>query len=217
MENLAALKEQIVMWSEREDISDAQLDHFINLTEQEYKSEIFLPPNEKIITATTDATGCIDVPADYLKTKHMKILDTNGNWRPIYRKPNELVVAYGNVESANSISYFERSGSTFIFAPQAGEGVEVTLTYYHIIPSLLDTAAANADQINYILAVMPTIYLFGALAHLFMYTFNEERAAYYQKMYEGAKRDLIEMQEAAEMSGSSLHVVPTMTDNGSIW
>ena len=205
------------MWSEREDIPDSQLEHFINMTEQEFKSDLFLPPNEKVIVATTDANGKIGIPSDYLKLKHMKVLDTEGNWRPLYRKPNELVVAYGTVESADSISYFERSGGYFIFAPEAGEGIEVTMTYYHLIPSLLDIAAVDTDQINYVLAVMPTIYLFGALMFLFMYTFNEERAAYYRDIYNTAKQDLIDMQAAAEMSGSSLHVVPTMSDEGSIW
>lgn len=217
MHNLASLKEQIYVWSEREDISDAQLDTFINLTEQNFKKDFHLPPNEKIVTLTCNQDGRIAIPSDYLATKHMKIVDSDGVDRPLYRKPNELVVTYGSMESSNSTTYFERSGSYFIFAPKASEGQEVTLTYYHLIPSLLDIAVVDPDQVNYVLAVMPTVYLFGSLMFLFMYTFNEERAAYYRELYNTAKEDLIEMQRVAEMSGSSLHVVPTMTDDGSTW
>lgn len=217
MHNLASLKEQIYLWSEREDLPDAQLDSFINLTEQNFKQDFFLPPNERIETLTCNANGQIPIPSDYLQMKHMKVVDSNGYDRPIYRKPNDLVVAYGSVDSADSLSYFERSGSYFIFAPKAAEGQEVTMTYYHLIPSLLDIAVVDPDQVNYVLAVMPTVYLFGALMFLFMYTFNEERAAYYRELYNTAKQDLIDMQRVAEMSGSSLHVVPTLSDNGSTW
>jgi hypothetical protein len=217
MKTIAELRTQIGLWSEREDIPDTQIDHFINLCEQEYKDDLYLPPNEKLEILTTKADGSITIPQDYLKTKHMYILDTDGNKRPLYRKPNELVVTLGSFGATNGISYFERSGSDFIFAPDPGEGVDVYVTYYGLIPSLLDIEQVDPDKINFVMSVMPTIYLFGALMFLHMYTYNEERANYYAKLYDRAKKDLIGMQADAEMSGSSLHVVPTLSDDGSTW
>jgi len=217
MNTIAELREQIGFWSEREDLDDTQLNHFINLVEQNFKQDLFLPPNETIVTLTTDVDGKIAIPNDYLKTKHMYVLDINGDKKPLYRKPNEFVVAGSDLESTTGIAYFERSGVNFIFAPAAGEGTDVVLTYYNVIPSLIDIELIDADGVNFVMQVMPTIYLFGALMFLHMYTFNEERANYYATLYQAAKDDLIGMQEEAEMSGSSLHVVPTLSDDGSIW
>lgn len=217
MNTTAELREQIRFWSERTDISSDQLDNFIKLTEQNFKQDLFLPPNEKIVTLTTDANGEIPIPNDYLKAKHMYVLDVYGNKKPLYRKPNEFVVVGSDLASSGSTSYFERSGNSFIFSPSAGLGVEVTITYYSVIPSLLDIEEADPNAINFVLAVMPTVYLFGALMFLHMFTFNEERANYYAALYQRAKDDLIDMQNEAEMSGSSLHVVPTLSDDGSTW
>jgi hypothetical protein len=217
MNTTAELREQIQFWSERTDISDDQIDNFIMLVEQNYKQDFFLPPNETIVTLTTDVNGEIAIPSDYLKMKSCYVLDVNGNKKPIYRKPNEFVVVGSDLTSVGTVSYFERSGSSFIFAPSAGEGVDITMTYYSIIPSLLDIETVNANAINFVMSVMPTVYLFGALMFLHMYTFNEERANYYATLYQTAKDDLVGMQSEAEMSGSSLHVVPTLSDDGSTW
>jgi hypothetical protein len=217
MKTLTELREQIRLWSEREDIADSQLNHFINLCEQEYKDDLYLPPNEKRATLVTDADGQIAIPSDYLKAKHMYVLDSAGNKKVLYRKPNEFVITGSSLESTGSTCYFERSGGYFIFAPAAGEGVEVYITYYSLIPSLIDIEESLPGEVNFVMAVMPTIYLFGSLMFLYMFTFNEERANYYAALYERAKEDLVGMQADAEMSGSSLHVVPTMSDSGSIW
>lgn len=217
MRTLTELRNQVRLWSEREDIADSQLDHFINLCEHEYKDDLYLPPNEKQVVMVTDVDGKAAIPADYLKAKHMYVLDADGNKKVLYRKPNEFVVTGSSLETTGATSYFERSGSNFIFAPAAGEGTDIYLTYYGLIPSLLDIEEAVTGEVNFIMAVMPTIYLFGSLMFLYMFTFNEERANYYAGLYERAKQDLIGMQADAEMSGSSLHVVPTMTDDGSLW
>lgn len=213
MKNLADLKSQVREWSERHDLSDTQLDEFIILVEQDYKQDFYLPPNERIVTLTTDVNGEVGIPTDYLKTKHMRVTTTEGYEKPLYRKPNEAVVIAGNFTGPN-LSYFERHGDHFIFAPAAGEGTDVELTYYALIPSMIDTAAVDPNQVNFVFATMPTVYLFGTLMFLHQFTFNEDRAAYYERLFTQAKQDLIGMQEDAEMSGSSLHVVPTMSDCG---
>lgn len=217
MNTIAELREQVKFWSERDDISDAQINQFIKLVESEYKDDLYLPPNEKIVLLTTDANGELIIPSDYLKTKHMKVKDANGNWKVLYRKPNEFVTVGSSIASTDSPAFFERSGNKFIFAPAAGEGTEIYLTYYCLIPSLLDIEVVDPESINFVMAVMPTIYLFGTLMFLYMYTFNEERANYNTNLYTIAKQDLIGMQNDAEMSGSSLHVVPTICDDGSYW
>lgn len=218
MDTLTTLRTEIKNWSEREDISDTQINSFINLVEQNYKQDFYLPPNEITVTLTTNSDGRVLIPTDYLKAKHMHTLDSNGNRKVLYRKPNEFVAELSSITDPNGTAYFEREEAQwFVFAPSAGEGTEVTLTYYALIPSLIDTEATSPGAINFVLAVMPTVYLFGALMFLHMFTFNEERANYYANLYQQAKDDLVNMQKEAEMSGSSLHVVPTLSDSGSLW
>ena len=218
MQTLTELRTEIKNWSERQDISDGQIDNFINLVEQNYKKDFYLPPNEIKVTLTTDSTGRCLIPTDYLKAKHMHTTDANGNRKVVYRKPNEFVTELSSIQATNGTAYFEREeGQWFVFAPAAGEGVEFELTYYSLIPSLLDIEDTAPGSINFVLAVMPTVYLFGALTFLHMFTFNEERATYYGNLYQLAKDDLIDMQADAEMSGSSLHVVATLSDDGSVW
>lgn len=217
MDSLAELRTEIRLWSERNDLSDDQVDRFINLVEQNFKKDFFLPPNEKIVMLTTDAEGKINIPYDYLKTKHMYVLDSDGKKKVLYRKPNDFVTTASDITDSGSLAYFERSGGSYIFAPYAGEGVDVYITYYSLIPSLLDIEVVEPGAINFVLAIMPTVYLFGALMFLNMFIMNEQRANYYGNLYDIAKSDLIAMQEQAEMSGSSLHVVPTLSDDGRLW
>lgn len=207
MKVLSELRDQIRSWSEREDMSDAQIDNFVYLVEQDYKEEFFSPANEVEVILTVDAEGRIEIPFDYIRGKHMYLLDGAGGRTKINRKPHDVVTYGGEEFEAGSPIYFERRTGYFIFSPKPAEGSQISLIYYRIIPSLTQL---ESNQTNAILEVAPTVYLFGCLQLLHEYTFNEERASYYEKKYTQAKNDYVKLQDREEMSGSSLSVFPAL-------
>lgn len=206
--DLENLIEEIRLWSERRDLTDDQIRSFVGMLEDDYRAEFYFPSNERQVELTTDVNGEVDIPVDLIKVKRMTALDTNGEQYTIYRKPNDVVVGGADWQGEESILYFERRLNKFIFAPNLGEGATVTLIYYRIIPSLVaDNSLATT---NTVLEIMPSVYLFGGLMMVHRFNYNEERAAYYERLYQSAKNDLVEMQEKAEMAGSRLAVFPTL-------
>lgn len=212
MNTVGELFTEIRNWSERQDISDEQLRSFIGMVEDDFRAEFYLPFNEVSVSLTTDANGEITIPTDFLKVKHMRTT-YQGKEYAIYRKPNDVVVAGGSWEGIDNVLYFERKLNKFIFAPNLGADQTIELVYYNIITSIVANTTSDS-AFNSIMETMPSIYLFGCLKMLFEFTFNEERAQYYERKYEKAKLDLIEMQEKAEMAGSRLSVFPAMGDGG---
>jgi hypothetical protein len=202
------LYEEVKLWSERRDITDDQIRSFIGMVEDDFKGEFLLPSNERVKTLTTDVNGEILIPADFLAVKHMRST-YQGKPYTIYRKPNDVVVAGKSWEGVDNILFFERRDDKWLFAPDLGDGQDVEVTYYHIIPSLVANTT-SPDATNSVLEIMPSVYLFGCLKMLHEFVFNEERAQYYERKYEQAKKDLIEMQTKMEFSGSALSVFPTL-------
>lgn len=211
MNTVEELYNEVRLWSERNDITNEQLRSFVGLVEDDFRAEFFLPFNEVTVSLTTDANGEVTIPTDFLKVKHMRATDTDGNEYTIYRKPNDVVVAGKAWEGIDNLLYFERKRNKLFFAPDLGANQTVELTYYAIIPSLVANTT-DLGSFNDVLEVMPSVYLFGCLKMLHEFVYNEERAQYYDRLYEKAKRDLIEMQEKAEMAGSRLSVFPTLSD-----
>ena len=211
MNTVGELYAEVRLWSERNDITDEQLRSFVGLIEDDFRAEFFLPFNETTVSLVTDASGEITIPTNFLKVKHMRAINSDGNEYTIYRKPNDVVVAGKAWEGIDDLLYFERKRNKFFFAPDLGANQTVELTYYSIIPSLVANTTST-EAFNDVLEVMPSVYLFGCLKMVHEFVYNEERAQYYERKYEQAKRDLIEMQEKAEMAGSRLSVFPTLTD-----
>lgn len=209
MKTIVELRDQIKSWSERADIPDAQIDHFIYLVESDYKEEFFSPVNEHTVTLTADANGEVAIPFDYIRGKHLYSLATDGTKTIIRRKPNEVVVYGGETYTTGTPCFFERVAANFVFSPKPVEDDTVSLIYYRLIPSLTDLADGET---NAVLEVAPLVYLFGALYFLHEYTFNEERASYYSAKYERAKQDFIALKDKEEMTGSSLAVFPTISE-----
>jgi len=211
LQNLVDLRDEIKNWSERNDLSDSQIDSFVLMVENDFKDEFYFPANEYMATQVVDANGEVGIPSDYLKAKHLIADNVNGKERVIYRKPFDVVV-HGEDWITSQTLYFDRRGFNFIFAPDAPVGTNINIIYWGVIPSLLDTE----DGQNFIINIMPTVYLFGALKHVHEFTFNEERAAFYDRKYQEAKANVISIQRQAEESGSTLSVFPYMSDNGYI-
>ena len=211
MNSISELFTEVKLWSERTDISDEQLRSFTGMVEDDFKGEFYLPINEVEVDLVTDANSEVDIPADFLMVKRITSIDANGNEYTIYRSPNDMVVA----SKPNSIGdpdacLFERRLSKFFFAPSPGLGMDIKLTYYGLITSLVATTSTIAT--NAVLEILPAVYLFGVLMMVHRWAYNEERADYYERLYEKAKKDFVQIQEKAEMAGSRLAVYPSMTE-----
>tara|TARA_R110002153_G_scaffold116968_2_gene260945 strand:+ start:8311 stop:8940 length:630 start_codon:yes stop_codon:yes gene_type:complete len=203
----AGLRAEVKEWAERPDFTDSRIDSFIDMVEDDYRGDFYVPSNERIMTYTTDANGRISIPLDFLKVKFMEGTNTEGRAITIYRKSHDTTVNRNSIMGEFPVM-FERRGTEFIFSPNVGTGYSVTLTYYGLFPELTDSAT------NPVFDIMANVYLFGCLHYLHMYVHDEERAAYFGQKHQNAKASFVEVQEKAEMAGSPMAVFPALNDGG---
>ena len=211
MNSISELFTEVKLWSERTDISDEQLRSFTGMVEDDFKGEFYLPINEVEVDLVTDASSEIDIPTDFLMVKRITSVGVDGNEYIIFRKPNDIAISNKyNPSSGPDAIMFERRLSKLFFAPSPGLGMDIKLTYYSLIPSLVSTTSLVAT--NPVLEILPAVYLFGVLMMVHRWTYNEERADYYERLYEKAKKDFVQIQEKAEMAGSRLAVYPSISE-----
>ena len=132
---------------------------------------------QEAATALTPSSGAAALPADYLAWRRVT---WTGSPRVElqYVHPSYLQAAYPSTPSARP-RVFTIEGSTLKIRPVDATALE--FDYFQKIPALSDGAATN-----WLLALHPDLYLFGALVEAEMFGVNDERAPLWK-----ARRDEI--------------------------
>jgi len=177
--NYSELRSAIAEYVGRDDI-DPQIAGFITLTEAElnHDAEFRLSQMQWEETLILDQDGEASLPPDFLELiqaslgsganrRLLKLVDRSAPYAAWFGMPGTCVVDTGTITVPGA-------------ANQA-----VLLLYYSAIPPLSDT-----NPTNWVLAEVPTLYLYGALKH---YTpFNREQGEHIGaiQMFEQAKQDI---------------------------
>ncbi len=196
--NYDELKTAIVQQSHREDVL-VLVDQFIRLAEADFVAN----PVETLKLASlvkkatlSVSTQEVALPSGFLSLIGAKIISGSQIYRLEYKAPEQLDRLGGTgVPSQFTIT----NQIEFNIAPDGTYTLEMI---YYSTPTPLD----STNTTNEVLTKYPSIYLYGALFHLFKWADDEENAAKYERLFYQA----IQGANRAEKEGR-YGAVPAMT------
>lgn len=200
---LSTLRTEVKSWANRRDISDAQIDTFINIALERANRLTRIPSIEASVTLVTDGNGFATLPADYLESRQLTIINIQGFICDLERKDLAFVTDLGSRQSGDP-RYFARQNNIFRFAPDPGAGFNVNLYYYIAFIPLEN----DSDSNWYINSAFSSL-LYGALAELAIYIKDTASAGLWEAKFQSALLEVQNMADEAEFSGSTLTITPS--------
>ena len=220
--NQATLRTAVADWLNRSDLTNTQLDQFIEMGEALIYETLRVPPLERTATYTIDESdSSIDIPTGYLELIKFKLLDegscsvstetnredcqaSGGTWTD-GNKDDDIVLDRVDPKSFdnNRRPYtFTRDKETFLITDKNGEqkaSGEYDLTYYYAEPPI-GTIISGVEVNPYILQEYELI-LYAALSFGFAFLQDDDGAAKYAGLVEAKINTLNDKASSAERKG----------------
>jgi len=204
IQTLADLRTRVVDWSNRKDLSNAQVDDFINIAQTRLIRLLRIPPFEATATINFTNTNKLAVPQDFIEAINLTVT-TNNRTTELERKDITFVQQRAHVEGIPR--YFSRRGLDFEVAPKPAQVTNATLFYMAtFLPLIVDLDS------NFLVTDAPDAMLYGALTELGLFTKNQASAAIWEAKFQSAALELQKMADDAEWSGSTISVLPSPND-----
>lgn len=173
---------------------------FIGQTESDINAALARSP---VLPMMAAATGTISdetlaAPADIVDVVYLEITDGSTVWEVPYYAPenvsqlqplssafvNQVDNLFGT--SSSPIRAYTREGSDFRFFPAPQQSYTYALKYWQKLPAL-----SVSNTANWLLAAHPNAYLYGALAHASVDTWDDERVSGFSDAFDNAMADVI--------------------------
>ena len=161
----------VIIYSKRNDLGN-RMDDFILLAETEMISNPIEPLKlnlgEKISTAPTDIlTRFLALPDGFQSSRKFSITINDGIHVLRFRTPNQLKIK----KDTGTPCFFTIRGNEIEFDIVPDEVYIITFTYFSEFQPL-----TTLNQTNIVLTKYPTIYLYGCLRQVALYTQDTEEA-----------------------------------------
>lgn len=179
------LRTNIADWVARTDLSQAIIDTFIDLTQNEILSGIFGPDGRVIIPPlrtrsmeVRDANFLLageytDLPTGWLGFKTLKSGD-----QVLDLVSNEVFNAtYASTDSTPQVAVYSIVADQIRVGPGADDTTVLDIVYWETPDNLV------IDGSNWILTKYPNVFLYGALRHLALYCGMDSRVPYFQSAF----------------------------------
>lgn len=191
------LKDNIKSFLNRSDLTDAQLDIFIDQTEAELNRKLRTKEMIKRANATADSQY-LSLPTDWLEVINVEI---TSDFRPLFQQSLESLDVYrrSNDNVVGQPVYFAVMDDALELAPTPDTSYTLQLTYYEKIPAL-----SSSNTSNFLSTNNPDIYLYGALKHASVFLMEDDRVALFTQQFDKALEQLRLAQEKAEFGKGSL-------------
>ncbi len=177
--NFDELQKEIVAWSHRADLGD-KIPDFIQLAENAMYSneqEVLTVRSMETITTSLTTGALVDLPADFESARSVRLVTGDNGGELRYQAPEQMFkqVATGRP------TFFTVIGNQIQFNRTPDSEYTLEIQYYKKATPLSD-----GNPTNEILTSHPSIYLFGALTALFIYSQDTEQHLKYSSMFMGA-------------------------------
>jgi hypothetical protein len=175
----ARLKQSIINWSHRTDISD-YVDDVIHLAESEIDKHLLSRHSEQTATATLSTSSrYLALPTRFLKMRRMTLVSGSKKYELKYQAPEQMTV---KEESGMPTIYTITSQFEFNKTPDSAYDVEQN--YFTTINPL---SASNTT--NPILTAYPDLYLYGCLIQVAMIEKDFDMVQMYQAKFDRTMLD----------------------------
>lgn len=204
------LQGAIVEWLARDQdtVFISRIPTFIQLFEAKMNRDLFVRQMELRVTALTDPTASepeyIAVPADFQSMRRIRLTDVRGKPQLEY-KSNAQLDEFRTMDAdvPGRPRYFTIFGDEIELAPTPAQVHTLEMVYRQNIPSL------NANATNWLLAIAPDLYLYGALLETAPYIKEDTRLTTWGTLYAAALSDLNELGQMSTYNAGPLTVRPS--------
>ena len=198
--NYTELRTQVSNYLNRDDISDAQMDVFIDNAEAELNRSVRHRKMIKRVTANVD-THFTNLPDDWLEAVNVQL-----NTSPISLLRQitlETADQYreNNGDVTDTPQFYAIVGETLELVPRPSAEVTLELTYYSKIPAL---TASNLT--NWLIDEYPDLYLYAVAKQACVFLMDDERLTVYAALFTAQLNALKAEQERVKFAGGSLTV-----------
>ena len=209
--NLVTLRAAVIDWVARTDLSDAQVDLFIDAAEDEIVHGVFDPSGRVVIPplrchsmeVRNDGFALsgeyTDLPTGFAGFRVVKLIG-NPNIELDYVTPDFFNATYLSTVSTTTAKAYTIEGGQLRVGPGASVTDTLSIIYYK------DPDNVVSSNTNWILTKYPLVYLYGALRHLGIYVGMDTRLGFFQSAFLSALAALHSKEKAIEFSGTSLVV-----------
>jgi len=197
LSNFTDLKLSVADWLNRSDLANVIPD-FITLAEAQLNRELRHYKQQNKATANIE-TQYSATPIDWLQSIRFHLNDTSSTLLK-QTSPEEIAKLRDEADNANGRpQYYSHIGDLIEVYPTPDASYTGELLYYQQIPSLSDSNATN-----WLLAMSPDLYLYGALLQASPYLQNDERMAVWGSAYQGAINAVMGESDNSRHSASNL-------------
>ena len=181
MTTRSALVTDISDWTIDTSLTTSVIDTFIRMAESDIRRKVRV-----IQMMTVDDTFTMTSRTQALPTRWISFIsvsaDASGNRAMDYLPPARLRESRIWDESAGTPKAYTVEGGNIVVAPAApSTGQDLQLVYWAAFETLTDPA-----DTNWLLTNHYDVYLFACLTHAFAYAQDDEQAAKYKGLFQGA-------------------------------
>jgi hypothetical protein len=196
------IRNQIIALLNRNDITNAIADIFIDQTVARIQRTLRIPPMEKILvyTATQDNQDNLVLPNDFLQIKNLYISSSAGSYTLQY-KDLDGFLRYPDFGGSQPMFYTRIQGGLKI-KPSPAVGAQTTMIYYGEIPDLVN----DTDE-NFLSNIAPDLLVYGALTFACDY-YVDDRKADYEAVFARIYAELEEQAINMEMNQEGAAIAP---------
>lgn len=198
--NYTELRTQVSNYLNRQDISDEQMDVFIDNAEAELNRTI---RHRKMVKRSTASISShfTTLPTDWLEAVNVQL---NTDPISLLRQVTlETADQYreNNGDVTGTPAFYAIVGETLELVPRPSSAVDLELTYYAKIPSLSTT-----NLTNWLIEEYPDLYLYAVAKQACVFLMDDERLTTYAALYTSQVNALKDEQERVKFAGGSLTV-----------
>lgn len=200
---LDTLTATAVRWSDRADIDPALvLDMIGNVTGR--LNRLLRMPDMESAEIMQCFGGSITIPNDFIALRSIVGESDEFGRNALQYIPTDVFTAYlrDNKDVPDGVTYYTRLGRYWRLYPNnLPDGVAFRVNYYQNLPEI-----NTVFPTNWLLQKYPQMYLFGLLEQIYMFTMDDDRAAYWKAKFENAAGELQAESDQAHYSGTRLAI-----------
>lgn len=189
----AEFRTAIKSWTKRSDFTDAEIDDFFVLFEDEIFSELRIRAMEVVDDAFAVTARLTALPTGFKELRSIQCIGS-----PSYPlkliTPQSAAEAFDYATSDSSVGYIIEG--EYLRLEPLPSSLTLRIDYYKALTTI------TGGTLNWLATNHPRLYLFGALRYTAPYIGEDERIAMWKDWYEDAKDSVVKEDNRSKRKGS---------------
>lgn len=194
------IRDQVILLLNRNDITNAIADTFIDQAVARIQRTLRIPPMEKslVYTTTAENPGTLILPNDYLELKYLYV-DTPASKYVLQYKDLDGFLRYPEI-TGGLPQYYTRIQGGLKIKPTPPAGSVIYMVYYGEIPDLV----SDTDT-SFLSEIAPDLLVYGALTYAADFYVDERKDAF-ENVFGRIYSEIMEQNAQMELSQQGIAV-----------